>query len=202
MFKSKLISTREELNRFIAFNQANQGAPVSMEYLTNAKVRVFFEKERPDRYLAGYAVNACPPFRYLSVMSTEESKMHLDAHQIRESDIVEITMIVKKRSYRWSWLERLVYYSRSVVDAKATGRPIIFGGTVSPKLKQWMMQVLPQIFFSGEANFFGMKKNMWLFYERQDRLLINLFSANMQQLKLFSMKIVTSIAAFWFLKGQ
>lgn len=184
MVKSKIISG-SDLGRFIEFNQRNNGATVSVEYLETARVRIFYDPSDEEHWLAGYAVNTVAPFRYLTVLSDDQRVTLLSEHDIREENMVEITMIVRDKSYRWNNFQRFMYFSRSIIDALATGRGVIFGGTVNPRLRDFMMSVLGKMFFVGSANFFGKQRHMWLFYDKKFNVIANLFLINIKQVKTY-----------------
>ena len=173
LLKSKVLR-KNELQFFHDFNNANGGAPVELDYLRQAKVRVFFHPNNPDVCLAGYAINTRPPFRYLSVVDAETRQTLMNEHHWKDTDLAEITLIVKKRHFKWTKAERFIYYAHSIYDAFVTGREVILGGSKNAVLAGTMMQVLSKKLYMGSVNFFGKSEITWLFYEHRLEMVKNL----------------------------
>ena len=177
--KSKVLR-ESDLPAFQEFNSENGGAPVDMDYLRKARIRVFFQAGQPNVCVAGYAVNTAPPFRYLSVMDEELRENLMKKHQWNEKDLVEITLIVKNKQIKWTKAERFIYYAHSIYDAFLTGRSIVLGGSKNNSLAATMMTVLSKLLYKGSVNFFGKTETTWLFYEYRMEMVKNLLKSGIQ----------------------
>ncbi|AQG78549.1 hypothetical protein [Spirosoma montaniterrae] len=172
MLKSRLLRSDEHA-RFVAFNKTNSGAPIPAGYLDRATIRIFYRANDPDRWVAAYVVNTTVDFRYLSVLELEKKTDLLAQHRLRESDLVEITLLCRDRSLDWPAIDREWYYLNSIIDALRTGRRVVLGGTTREDLRQAQMQILDSLLHEGELNMFGQTKSGWLFYATRTRVLGN-----------------------------
>jgi len=173
MLQSRRI-TADEHERFIAFNQHNSGAEVTPAYLAKAQVRIFVRASNPGQWIAGYVLNTQPPFRCLSVLDDAKRAELLEANHISENELVEITLLSRDRTIRWSSIERYQYYVMSIWDALRTGYPYLLGGTANSRLVGVLMAVLNHILYAGELNFFGQPKKVWLIYGARNQAFRNL----------------------------
>lgn len=173
MLRSKVLQPGEYA-RFLEFNKKNNGGHVDMAYIENAIIRVFYND--PEHWVAAYAINTKGTFRYLSVLTDDLCKKLLQQYGIDKQNLVEITLL--SRDERISWAnkyDREYYYTRSILDALATGRRFILGGAVEPKLAGAQMEVLDHLFYEGEMNFFGHAKYGWLYYASSFEIIWNAF---------------------------
>ena len=162
MLKSRILQSGE-YDRFLEFNKTNNGGPVDKAYVENATIRVFYNN--PDQWVAAYAINTKGKFRYLSVLTDDQSSTLLRRHGIDKQSLVEITLLIRDQSKPWPHkYDRVYYYSMSLLDALATGRQFILGGAVEFKLADAQMEVLDHLLYQGEMNFFGKSTDGWLYY--------------------------------------
>lgn len=162
MLKSRILQPGE-YDRFLEFNKTNNGGPVDKAYVASATIRVFYND--PDQWVAAYAINTKGEFRYLSVLTDDQCNTLLRQRKIDKRNLVEITLLSRDERNSWTHkYDREYYYSMSLLDALATGRQFILGGSVEPKLADAQMEVLDQLLYEGELNFFGKSKYGWLYY--------------------------------------
>lgn len=184
----RLLTTDAELERFSRlYALKSHGIPATVAFLKQGDVRVFFYEDATDEWIAGYTVSTTPPCRYLEVHTPEVRAELLARHGLAETDIVEIGAIwmdprallrdgrPMSQRYRWE------IYQHMMGDAFAARRPIIMGGTVSPAIRAFQMQVTKRAFFDGEVTIGGKPQHIWQYYTYRHDLWRDFFRATLRE---------------------
>jgi hypothetical protein len=165
MLSSKIIALKADNEEFarVYTCEARGHKPVDITYLMPAFVRVFFNPQRPEVWLAGYVINTQAPFRYFIVLDAAHKAALLAQHGISENDLSEVTCIWIKRD-KIAMTERLQVYFTSMVDAFRIGKAHIFGGSTEAKVVGLQKQIMPHDFANGTALVGDEFTNYWIYY--------------------------------------
>lgn len=150
MLLSKVIlKSRLELQGFKSAYTKLSGAEISNEYLEQARVVGFFDEKRVLQ--AGYIVNAKAPFRYLSYIP-EGEKSSISGYDYLSHNATEITCIFMHKKNLDSW-QRLQVYANSGLDAQATGKKFLLGGSNVAKIARIQKLAMRHDLWSGSPTY-------------------------------------------------
>lgn len=175
MLHTIILNTETDLDRFgKVYAGRSGGMPVDADFLRQGTIRVFYDDQQPERWLAGYCVNDHAPYRYLSVHTPTVQAALLAQHQILPDDIVEIGAIWMDvaglgRAGRWQ------VYQFMLADAYATGKGVVLGGTVYARIRDFQMQVVKYPLFDGTVLLGGKQQRVWLYFARREELWFDFF---------------------------
>ena len=126
--------------------------PVDLDYFANADcVRAFY---RDGRMVGGYVVNARAPLRYLRMIPEAVRSEPPLASILADGNACEIACLWLSRA-RLTTQQRNNVYLLAAMDALATRRRWIVGGSISPKLAQTQKRVLPRVLYTGPWEYAG-----------------------------------------------
>lgn len=154
--KQRVLKTDAEREAFIAA-YARRGYPVTIDYLRQCKVRAYFDK---SNIIAGYVVNAQPPFRYLGWVPAD--KRPAIALYDQQDRLVEIACIFNHTGNVSTLTASL--YLRAILDALLTGRDLVVGGGFSRVIYAIQSQILPHLVYNGPTETFGKVQRCWIYY--------------------------------------
>ena len=179
MLQSLLISETADLEKYIEIYR-KLGMFASLSYLQESSVYVFYRKQKPDEWLAGYVITAEGPSRYLPLIPVGTLLEVVKKFKIERNDLVEIGgLFIKTR--RVTNAERLQVYIQMLWNAYRTGRNIIMTGSFVVKEREKQMKLFPQLIFDEDIDYHGADRNLWIYFGRRDGLAFRFMRAVWQE---------------------
>lgn len=179
MLNSQLISETADLEKYIE-TYRKLGMFTSLSYLDKSSVYVFYRKQNPGEWLAGYVITSKGPSRYLPLMPVETQQEIVEKFKIKRDDVVEIGgSFIKTR--RVTNPERLQVYIQMLWNTYQTGRNIIMTGSFVVKEREKQMKLFPQLVFNGNIKYHDTDRNLWIYFGHRNGLAVRFIRAVWQE---------------------
>jgi hypothetical protein len=147
MLANRILHSPDEFRAFARlYWQHARGIRLAPEYLRQSTVRVFYTPSAPDCWLGGYVINQAAPLRYLHCLEPARQQAVLTGRDFRADDCVEIA---------GNWLDkehiglggRAEVYTWMMMEAYATGRPVVLAGSFIRQNQALHRRVLPHLLY-------------------------------------------------------
>ena len=149
---TQLLHSDDQIRPFAEMFSSVCRNPVDMNYFSGAdRVRAFY---RGDRMVGGYVVNGKQPLRYLQMIPGPQREQKAISSILDGGDACEIACLSLHRA-RLTTQQRNNVYLLAAMDALATRRRWVVGGSISPKLAQTQKRVLPRVLYTGPWDYEG-----------------------------------------------
>lgn len=149
---SQLLYSHDQIRPFAEMFSSVCRNPVDIDYFGGAdRVRAFF---CGDHMVGGYVVNARQPLRYLQMIPGPQREQKAISSILDGGDACEIACLWLNRA-RLTTQQRNNVYLLAAMDALATRRRWVVGGSISPKLAQTQKRVLPRVLYTGPWDYEG-----------------------------------------------
>lgn len=150
--ETQLLDSEAEIRPFAEMFSGVCRNPVDLDYFAGAdRVRAFF---RDGRMVGGYVVNARAPLRYLQMIPARQRTNPAISSILADGNACEIACLWLNRA-RLTTQQRNNVYLLAAMDALATRKRWIVGGSISPKLAQTQKRVLPHVLHTGPWDYEG-----------------------------------------------
>ncbi|WP_259015100.1 hypothetical protein [Emticicia fluvialis] len=189
--KSKLAENQLDVLFFAqSYDKASGNTTTSLDYLNNAKVRLFYNAKA--EFLGGYAVSTTnwnPSLRYYDFL-TADQRENLFKQGYKEDDCAEITFIFFEKCT--GQIKRLQILIRALFDAWATKKKYILGGGVVTAFNNRMQRVLNIQLYCSDLPVFGKIKLFKILCTNRKYLFLRIFTAFLSEIRILLTRKIMS----------
>jgi hypothetical protein len=172
----KILKSNTDLSFFCSNFAALSGNHVDVEYLEKATVRGFLKN---GAIVGGYVINSSLPLRYFGWIPKEERTETCNT-LMNQGKAVEITCIWMKDN-TLNKFERNLVYVFCILDAIASGKKMIFGGSISGPIATKQRRVLCRLLYKGPVTIRDRVEG-FLYYETNLGAILGIFKEFFKEL--------------------
>lgn len=171
MLRTRTLTSVEDLTHYAELYYSKSKFRVQLNYLQNSHVRVFYKVTDPKKWVAGYVQNGKGDLRYFqSLPSACPSELLARIGVgVLAADILETGCTFLDRLLPF---ERHQVYFMLIAEAYLSGKPVLLGGAIIPKVQLYQMKTMPHFLIEEKMIFDGKEVIMKEYYGfRSDFLL-------------------------------
>lgn len=152
MLLTRILTSVEDLNRYAELYFSKSGILVKLSYLKNSHVRIFYKAANPEKWIAGYVQNGKGDLRYFQSLPSGRHDDLLAQIGVSSTDILETGGTFLDRMLP---LERHQVYLMLIAEAYLSGKPVLLGGSIIPKVQHYQMKTMPHLLVEEKMIFDG-----------------------------------------------
>lgn len=161
MLLTRILTSVEDLNRYSELYFTKSGILVKLSYLKNSHVRIFYKVNNPDKWIAGYVQNGNGDLRYFQSLPSSRNNDFVAQMGVVATDILETGCTFIDRM---SPLERHQVYLTLIAEAYMSGKAVLLGGSIIPKVQNYQMLTMPHLLIEEKMEFDGKEILMKQYY--------------------------------------
>jgi hypothetical protein len=161
MLRTRTLTSVEDLNRYAELYFSKSGILVKFSYLKSSHVRIFYKADNPEKWVAGYVQNGNGDLRYFQSLPSVCQENLLAQIGVSATDILETGCTFIDRV---SPFERHQVYLMLIAEAYESGKSVLLGGSIIPKVQNYQMLTMPHLLIEKKMDFDGKKILMKQYY--------------------------------------
>lgn len=161
MLRTRTLTSVEDLTHYAELYFSKSKFRLQLSYLQNSHVRVFYKASNPEKWVAGYVQNGNGDLRYFRSLPSGRYCDLLVQIGVSDTDILETGCTFLDRM---SSFERHQVYSMLISEAYLSGKAVLLGGSIVPKIQDYQMLTMPNLLVEEKVIFDGKEVTMKEYY--------------------------------------